>query len=57
MVMMQRNSPTLPPPPIQEEAQRLRALATEARIRATRELALARDYEQVAANLETEHRA
>jgi hypothetical protein len=50
-------SSTLPPPPPETEAQRLRALATEARLRSTRELALARDYEAVAARLDEEARA
>jgi hypothetical protein len=48
---------TQPPPPPETEAQRLRALATEARLRATRELATARDLEAVAARLEKEARS
>lgn len=48
---------TLPPPRPDTEAQRLRALATEARLRATREQALARDYDAAAARMEKEARA
>lgn len=48
---------TQPPPPPDTEAQRLRALATEARLRATREQALARDYDAAAARLEKEARS
>jgi len=48
---------TLPPPAPKTEAQELRARATAARLRATRELALARDLDAVAARLEKDARS
>lgn len=50
--MTHRDAPTLPPPDPSTQAQRLREQATEARIRATRELHMAIELEQVAASIE-----
>ena len=51
-----RDAPTSPPPPPKTMAQRLRELASEARLRSTRELHHATELDQVAAKMERENR-
>lgn len=51
-----RDNPTIPPPSPNTIAQGLREKATEARIRATRELHRAKELEEIAAKLEREQR-
>jgi len=51
-----RDAPTTPPPAPMTMAQRLREMATEARLRSTRELHHATELDQVAAKMEREAR-
>lgn len=51
--MINRDAPTLPPPPPGTEAQLIRAQATQARLRARQEESHARELDRIASSLES----